>query len=63
MNETIVKQKYKLDETVIHNGREKRVTAFRFEIRPMGQFKIYELEDDAEPNHSTSDVPEHLIGK
>lgn len=58
MEEHNIKQRYSLGQIVAFNGREHRISAFRYEIRPMGVFKVYEVSDE---NGITVDTVEHVL--
>lgn len=46
MNGTIVEVKYRLGSVIKFNKVDHRVNAFRYEVRPMGTFRVYELTNE-----------------
>lgn len=55
-----VKPIFQLGKVLRHNGRECRIHAYRFEVRPMGNFKIYECSYE-ETGHKFDTTEEILL--
>lgn len=58
-----IEQKFELGEIAIHNNKQCRIHAFKYEVRPMGVFKVYECSYTNSDKHKTFNTVETLLIK